>query len=822
MYEVKIMNDNKEVSQHEIIELLKQKLKGNSNILFVGSGFSKGAIGFSGELPIAKDLAKTLGKLGSFDAEDDLKYAADLFLGNNDYTKKNELKNELNKIFTVTKLQKYHTEIVNYPWKTIYTTNYDNCIEEAAKKADKNIIPFTMDNMSSLEIEMNTICLHINGSVPIQNIDELDKDFKLSHSSYIKSNDFSENDWSFRFGNDLDFASAIIFVGYSLYDVDIEKILQQNAVYKDKIFFIIGKDNKENKMQHYMQKIGYILKINTDEFASIITDIKPSAQCKNIAEKIGLLPYHYEVENTQISDKDVRDFLLYGRYSKNLDYAVLSEKNIGSPMLVKRQELIQHSKKYLVEDNILVITSEMGNGKSIFLHMLMVILSHEGEEVFDITDFCRFDIALLNSETKPIYLFIDDYSNQEQFIKHFTSIITNKNIKLIISSRLNYYENNYLLLPKTHNVIDVNNLSSLDINFFITILNQGGFWGRKKDITNFHQKQKYLNNQCKSQISAILFDILKSDTIVNAYKKLFLDIIQHDEITKKTIFTLLLLSVLSIRKVAPNRLATLYKLTKNNKIFKLEYNRRIFLQNISGKEIFFRSSVSSILLIHANFDVNFIKNQLLNIVEIAYNIQNKTMDKNNEYKKLYKSLLIFSIIEPLFPSDGKRKIISEYYEGLKIKISNISELPHYWLQYAMSKIQDKDLDTAESYFEEAYRLADYKQYKNLDAFDTQYARYLFIRSRTMTDIDEHFNLFTEGVEKIKNVRNDIPKFNQLDILRDIYKNEFRIYTESQKATFLEVCNNFKQDLQKCINDKKNNNNQIFRLLQIKKALDHIQ
>lgn len=70
--------------------------------------------------------------------------------------------------------------------------------------------------------------------------------------------------------------------------------------------------------------------------------------------------------------------------------------------------------------------------------------------------------------------------------------------------------------------------------------------------------------------------------------------------------------------------------------------------------------------------------------------------------------------------------------------------PHYWLQYAILRLDAVDLDVAQSYFETAYSLA--KRYPDYDTYqiDNHFARYLLERGKTLDKDSPYMDYFTRA------------------------------------------------------------------------------
>ncbi len=266
-----------------------QKISTGKAILFVGAGFSRSGqnIYNNRELPLAKELAKIIGKIGDFDDEGDLKFATDFFLNErckNNSSLLNTLIQNLKDIFTIKEAKEEHKSIMKAPWKRVYTTNYDDLVELAARSIGKRYETIDIDESSEKYTPNAKICVHLNGTINDLDSTTINSKFKLSSSSYLSPEAFTNSSWHYIFRKDLELSSKIVFIGYSLYDIEIEKILFENPSFRDKVIFI-ERENKNNsdttKEDYLFRKYGTLYRIGVSGFASLIEenyDITSSAE----------------------------------------------------------------------------------------------------------------------------------------------------------------------------------------------------------------------------------------------------------------------------------------------------------------------------------------------------------------------------------------------------------------------------------------------------------------------------------------------------------------------------------------------------------------
>ena len=250
------------------IPSLIETISGGKAILFVGSGFARNAIALDGtKFPTAEMLARNIGQLGGFDADKDLRYASEKYLRMNSADK---LVQMLLDAFSVKEVLPHQTVIASAPWRRIYTTNYDLVFEEAAKKSGLRIEPADLDDSPADYLATKKTCIHLNGSIRNLRPEDLNGRFKLSSSSYLSAETFTNSPWHYPFKRDLEMCTALVFIGYSLYDIEIQKILYENPDFAQKTFFVSSPTISERE-RFTLAPFGNCLAIGAESFAESIS-----------------------------------------------------------------------------------------------------------------------------------------------------------------------------------------------------------------------------------------------------------------------------------------------------------------------------------------------------------------------------------------------------------------------------------------------------------------------------------------------------------------------------------------------------------------------
>ena len=687
-------------------------------VLFAGAGFSVDAANFDAKMPTAKTLSHIICDLMKMEHDDNLRDISDYFFYN--YCKNNnviieEYCEKMKHLFTIKNAPEYYDQIINVPWKRIYTTNYDDLIEFLGKRNNKLITSFSLNDSNNNTL--GNICLHINGNIYDLKPSNYDTALKVSSSSYISPDDFTTSSWFSTFINDIETSSCIVFIGYSLYDLNIEKILYKHPNLKNKIYFIQKSDISEiDKFK--LEKYGKVLSISTEGFSTLLKEY--INQYGVIDEEFYTTSYaEFSIDTTNnIINNDIIDnvkdkFLMHGKLDNKYYYLALVKPNY-SPIMVIRSQL-DEALIAIKERQYLIITGNLGNGKTVFLLQIMTKLFMEGEHVFyllygnDIV-LCKQEIDKIQSQNYTSYIIIDSYSKHMKIVEY---IIENNynNIKLILADRTIEFQHNMPTLSgKKYQILDVEQLDSREISAFYNILNNSYMWNEKLKKLGYYKRKEYLKHDCKGEISLILTDILESENIRHKINDTVKNIM-NDASSKYILFVICILNVLDIRIY----LAILNYILEdyNYKIFDNTDLYHFFQYDIFSKQINVKSSIFSSYILSHIFDSQYVLSKCIKLLE--------KLETNCSYKhdymivdsidRLKVELFRFNFIESILSETNKLNNLTAYYSEIQSIIPNVTSNPQYWLQYAMCFIAYNDkFDKGQKYLTKAYECAKNTKY----------------------------------------------------------------------------------------------------------------
>lgn len=779
--EIKVDRKKLKKEQANMDELIALLSTGKA-VMFTGAGFSKCAKDISGKEPsMAKELAKEICRLGGFPEDEDLRFATDYYLQGND---KSKLITLLKQKYAIRNTDSIHDNICKVKWRRIYTTNYDKSVEIASANVGKVVECVDISYPTTEYYKRESLCIHLNGSIDSLTEDSIERSFKLSTSSYISPESFLESDWHYYFKKDLERASAIVFVGYSMYDIEIQKTLFENQALKEKTYFITRED-PDPKTEFTLSRFGYVVPIGVAGFSSLIDKHCEELFDSHVATELqSFVKYELSREQRVVRDSDVETMIMYGDIPDHLiDDGVTGEQRI--PYLVLRDSL-NDVKRFVENGSNLILYGDLGNGKSILLREIQTLLSIGSKNVYYIYDLegdYIGDIDLLSKSEKTCILCIDGYENHLDLLNHYCNSAPS-NIVIIATARIAEHERMRQELKNigfNYNEISLDILSERESSSLVDIIDNLGMWREKAGVS--HQgKIDHIKRKSSSQISLALLELFNSPQIKSkVYHELKLLILDEDQ--KDTIFSIALINVLDL----PCKYSLISDIAGNDMIYKstLQSNRNFRnLFRPDGMEVKAKSSLFCLSLIRDHFSATYVAKKLQAVAKYL-----GSRDGNGyEHKKIFKSALRFSFIERLLPEENKKNNLRGYYENLKIAVPWLKNDPHYWLQYAMANIPFKEYGKAQQYLDQAYSLAAKKDGYYVSNIDAQQARlHLLVAIQERNDASKMYEGFENCHKLLHNLENDVYKFRQVEKYRDYYENCYSKLSKKNQVAFQHAC-----------------------------------
>lgn len=774
------------------LEKLIRKIQQGKAILFIGAGFSRNATNISGtSLSEAKELSHILCRECSIPEDDNLRFTSDYYISRNSPDRIIEL---LNKFYTIKHVSNEHKIIAKLPWKRCYTTNYDRCFELASEQEGIKVETIDLSHETTEYYKRGNLCIHLNGSIHSLNTSTLNNSFKLSDSSYSSPDSFIESDWFYYFKRDLDRSNCIVFLGYSMYDIEIKKILSSDPDLKEKTFFITS-PNPDIKSKFTLSKFGHILPIGLEEFSKIVHE--SSESYNNDEYNLQALElYNFTNETENISDDEIEKLLMYGDLNNaHIDNFMLGNSKV--PFLVRRT-MIDKILSFIDSGRNVILYSSLGNGKTILIKQLRSLLTQKGFECYEVCDEDADyidDIDFLSKSKEQCVIILDRYEQYINIIEHI-SLANYENITVLAASRIGdheYHREKLDQIPFKYAEINIDTLDEDELKEFVRIIDNLGLWGDKAGLSE-HQKIKHLHNENISQFSITLLTLLNSPQIKTKISSLLFEI-KKNKGYEDTILAICLCQIIGVNA---NR-SIISELAGNNDIYNpLLTNNKNFKEIFNFKDgcIINSSSLFCAFLVRNNFTATAIMNRMLIIASKFSQLDSKDYEQD----KIFKAMLKFSFIEQLLPEVAKIGNLKRYYENLKVEVDWLRYNPHFWLQYAMSYIAFQDFPRAQQYLDQAYSLAVQKENYHTNNIDTQQAKLLLLESEKISDGNIVYSKFEKAHGLLSNLPIDIYTLRQIFKYKEFYDKNFKKLSMKNKGHFISACKDMMGKIIKHEND----------------------
>jgi hypothetical protein len=719
----------------ELEQALKLVYDGRA-LLFIGAGFSRGARNLAGaDFSLGAGLGDRLSEEAVLTKGLALEDAAELYVEKFGVTR---LIDKLKLLFSAKSVSDSHKQIADSPWRRVYTTNYDDVFELACSGIGKrvdSVIP--LDNISQIS-KKNLLCVHLNGFIRRTDEDSIWSDLKLTQPSY-DSGSAMDSEWGSLFRADLQAAQAVFFVGYSLADIDIRRLLFEEQLI-DKSFFVLGPD-PDMATAHRASKFGLLTAAGTDEFAAQLRSFRKGYVPEKDPTPISfcLAPYEVQASPVSLEDRNVFELLLFGRLRPEFVSATfLGQVNYCGPRKANEMALSRIES----ETRVIVLNSSLGNGKTVALEELKYLARAKGLRVYSLVNRGEsLAEELQNALVQPgkKVLFIDNYTEWFDVLPMLAAH-RSEDFVLVTSARS---ASNDVLVDRlareleAHEVfeIPVDQLDPEDIEWIADFFDEFGIWGERAALSR-RRKLAYLSEVCRAEWNAILLKLLESPHIVEKLQTLFLSL-KKNGTYREPIVRLLILTVLAYRPET----SVLVDLC-GDRILESGFRRDPVakeLMDFGGASVGMRSSVTAEVLLRQVVDPNLAVSALIGLINRA----DKLHQGSSYNRELFKNLVRFSNLQLVFAEKDRGRAAMRVYESVK-HLQHCSRSPLFWLQYAIAALVSQDFDRAKSYFDNAYSFAEDMYAYDSYQIDNHYARFLLERAIALRDSSSAMAVFRDS------------------------------------------------------------------------------
>ena len=507
------------------------------------------------------------------------------------------------------------------------------------------------------------ICVHFNGFIDKLNRDTIWTELKLTESSYLTAS-LVDSEWTMMFRQDIRLAQAVFFVGYSLYDLDIKRLLFESSSLKEKCVFIIG-SNPDQATIRRARKFGSTSQISIEELAEKIQQKKHS-YIPVKRDEISLLSIKEHKESApsaRITDISFIDLLLLGDYREGM---ILESLRSGEKYFLERRNAIDRFFNLIdMNQRIITICSELGNGKSLFLKGLCYRAIEQGYRVFEVCEHdeeAALELEKIAKLQTKVLVVIEEYQEWKNEIQLFLMNCSDQAV-LLLTARNAIHDvviDELSSIAKVDNISEINldKLGEEEITWFMEVFNEFGLWGEyAADSRN--RKSRILKKDCDSQIHAILLKLLDSPDIGGRFRSLY-DTLRIHRDYQEVILSILVLTVLN----QSCTIDTLVDLWGEQILGDIHFKKDTIIRQLvdfNRNEIKVKSSIAAEYFLRRIYDASTTVTVLRHMATKAHSLARIS----KRYRTLFNSLMRFSSLQLILPEEGRNKAILSYYESIK-------------------------------------------------------------------------------------------------------------------------------------------------------------
>ena len=714
---------------------LKVILSGKS-ILFLGAGFSADATNIQGEK--IKDVAGLIKELLSQIGEDsvegyDLDTAAQEYLTVNSSGGEASLAKLIHGNFSSRTYTYEQKTIVCQPWYRIYTTNYDNIVENICAVEGKKYTEKSITDSISPPITGCTQIVHIYGSIKNLSPDEFRKTFLLTEAQRDNS-PFLKSPWYRRFHDDVLSASSIFFVGFSVSDIDLRRLLDaMPAEVFRKVHFITWEGEKKPIITR-MKRFGTVHQFSLSGFSEYLLEKRVGEPTIDYSEPPMMLreiPYKVQSRAT-IPAQAIESLMISGEVELDLVSQLDVIAQPGSYTIPRRKTTYSRVLANVRSDRPVLIHGDIGNGKSIFSQILGYYFKVNGYRVFQVKKEPESPsdiVSFLQSTEDKVLVILDDLLK----FKNLASSILNigsSNITLLCTVRSSAIDTNRNAVYQRINglsyvEVDLNVTDRSELTDWIRYLDENGIFGEVSSLSPA-EKVRYLEHRCGGQLRDVMLELYSKGSLHAKVEELLYQIASLDADSRRVIGLSALLTICNFQDLCSY--ANISELVGANSSFE-EFRAAIAAAGLNGLlkleqgDIVVRSPALAQFIITRTFGLN----EIIRISKISLNYINDFLLSEESFFQLGKTLLKFSSYHYLVVTRSDGESLERFYDECRVLRFAQSD-PLFWVQRSICCMKIPAFDLAQKFAENAYGVA-----KNLRAFDTyqidnHYARLLLTRS----------------------------------------------------------------------------------------------
>ena len=713
------------------------RARNGKSILFCGAGFSAGCLNFQfdQELGVASALTNLLNKELKDRTGITFKKITNAAQKYEKEFGESGLMNLLSNTFKVATVDSDMVDVMSYPWSRIYTTNYDDAIELALRRARRSPRPINnLDNPDDLAAG-GTDVVHLHGAAGVWNIHNFKKSCILTAESYMNARD-TLGQWIYDLQSDYENADIFVFAGFSAGDFHLDQVFFNALDSRPKVFFVnrcTAVPDADSKAEQEI--FGTALYIGNAGLAEICQE---SARTVVDAEPHTPSFRRYarpELARDVPSVPSIRNLFLLGAIDGT---QIARDAALPEPQYhFRRQQTAEIMTRIADGQSLVLITGEICDGKSLILEELAVRLSTD-RPVYYLTrpyetmveETARIIAAHPDAVIIVEGCFVLRAGRLDQIISLFagigpTLLMSSRSISVLAEfSEFDRLESNPNLLH-----VRLSKLNSGEIDQLARLADQIGGWAGFPSSHN--DRVAYIRSNCHASLPRFMLDLLRSDFVRDRYAQEYSRIVSLTSLAhQKVVVGALYLAHIGYDPTS-TFLSDVFRTDCSRMIVDLDQAHSGFrLLRLDHGVVKTVPSIGADTILREVIPQSDPRLVVDTVVDVLRFLAPVYRSEHQEF--IFKQLMRYSVISPVVTDLGER---NRFFDNVS-KIDHCRTFVLFWVQWHMAMVDQKLWNDAQTYLDRAYSEAENWEAKHpgrkFDRFqiDDRKSKFLMIRARS--------------------------------------------------------------------------------------------
>lgn len=702
----------------EFEDALAAALQGRA-LAFLGAGFSIGAPAANGlEIPSTVELAA---RLCAAVGETGLPYdtAATLYRKRNS-SDPHALASFLAAQFTVDRVEEPHVGFSKVPWRRVYSTNYDNIVELASQKLGIQRLSLSTASEPSTNDTALPWIVHLHG-LPSE-LSKADKQapIVIDKTSYLRL-EILQTGWPTQLQADLARADAVFVIGFSFDDLHLARLFRESPAVRRKTFVIV-KPGASPGLLEAAEDYGQVLDIGTAGLVRALEALDATTlPARSDPPIISFSEMRLPSVSRQVTSADVFKLLIGGEFDPEVYLDALLKP--ATPYAFKRNYAMREIARQTDGPRKFLVSSRIGNGKSIFLRELAVHFAKDGYRVLmgghpaaSIED----EIDVLRRDGKPLVFMFEAAREFEGAIKTVSGLLQARDVLLVATRPAAFasdFQNLRNVIGEGFRRIDLDVLPESDIAEVEQLLDFYGVWGNSAGQTA-ELRRRFIRVECGAEPRALLLHLFRKSSISGRIQQPVVSLLDSGG-NMPTVLAALLVARFSDCLIDFHDICDLMDVEPEDvhQAFRQTGVSDLFLDS----DIDFRAR-SAILAEHLLAEI---LPSAVTLEAMATLVERLVAFRgaDSRFEESIPRILRFAGVTKIFRRSPERHLLEALYERV-LRMSYIRADPQFWLQLAMARMEGAQWLAAEKALETAYANAKARPGYRTYMLDNQMARFL--------------------------------------------------------------------------------------------------